>query len=128
MLADRVQIQQAIINLLLNAFDAVAEEDDNSRQVSDARWRKAPPVSGCVVRDSGRGIAPEALREFSILFSPPSLAVWGWVWLFGIDRRSASGRLSVSSNTGRGTTFEISLPIQLKYPSKSEPKSASVAQ
>jgi signal transduction histidine kinase len=110
-LADRIQIQQAIINLLLNAFDAVAEEQDAARRVTlsvlaqDSGWVRLR------VCDSGRGIEPEALpRIFDAFFTtkPDGLGMG-----LAISRsivEAHGGRLDVSSNPGRGTVFEIALP------------------
>ncbi|MGH7936238.1 MAG: sensor histidine kinase [Chthoniobacterales bacterium] len=127
--ADRVQIQQAIINLLLNAFDAVAEEDDNSRQVTLCALAEGSASVRMLVRDSGRGIAPEALpRIFDPFFTTKPGGLGMGLAISRSIVEAHRGRLSVSSNPGRGTTFEISLPYPAEYPSKSAPKSASVAQ
>ncbi len=110
-LADRVQIQQAIINLLLNAFDAVAEEDDNSRQVTLCALAEGSACVRVLVRDSGRGIAPEALpRIFDPFFTTKPGGLGMGLAISRSIVEAHRGRLSVSSNPGRGTTFEISLP------------------
>jgi signal transduction histidine kinase len=110
-LADRVQIQQAIINLLLNAFDAVAEEDDNSRQVTLCALAESSACVRVLVRDSGRGIAPEALpRIFDPFFTTKPGGLGMGLAISRSIVEAHRGRLSVSSNPGRGTTFEISLP------------------
>jgi signal transduction histidine kinase len=110
-LADRVQILQAIINLLLNAFDAVAEIEPTSRQVTlsaledDSGWLRI------LVRDSGKGIEPDVLlRIFDPFFTtkPDGMGIG-----LSISRsivEGHGGRLTVSSHPGHGTTFEILLP------------------
>lgn len=113
-LADRVQIQQAIINLLLNAFDAVAETKENSRKVT---LSALADDSGCLrilVRDSGRGIEPEALpRIFDAFFTTKPNGMGMGLAISRSIVEAHGGRLCVSSNPGHGTTFEIALPCLL---------------
>jgi two-component system sensor kinase FixL len=110
-LADRVQMQQAIINLLLNAFDAVSETKEKSRQVT---LSALADDSGCLkifVRDSGRGIDPEALpRIFEAFFTTKPGGMGMGLAISRSIIEAHGGRLSVSSTLGRGTTFEITLP------------------
>jgi len=110
-LADRIQIQQAIINLLLNAFDAVSEAQENSRQVTLSALAEG---SGCIrvlVRDSGNGIEPDALpRIFDAFFTTKPGGLGMGLAISRSIVEAHGGRLSVSSNPGHGTTFEISLP------------------
>jgi two-component system sensor kinase FixL len=110
-LADRIQIQQAIINLLLNAFDAVSDAEENSRQVTLSALEGDSGSIRVLVRDSGKGIEPDALpRIFDAFFTtkPDGLGMG-----LAISRsivEAHGGRLCVSSNRGHGTTFEIILP------------------
>lgn len=110
-LADRIQIQQAVINLLLNAFDAVAETEENSRQVTLSALAED---SGCVrvlVRDSGKGIEPDALpRIFDAFFTTKPGGMGMGLAISRSIVEAHGGQLSVSSNPGHGTTFEITLP------------------
>jgi len=107
--ADGNQIQQVVVNLLLNAADAIGNEGGNIR----ATTRPGPDTSiELLVEDTGRGIAPEDLpRIFEPFFTTKGnhgtglgLAVsWGIVEAHG-------GSLEVRSETGRGTCFTLRLP------------------
>ncbi len=109
--ADRVQIQQAIINLLLNAFDAVSGTEENSRQVA---LSAVAEDSGCVrvlVYDSGKGIDPDVMpRIFDAFFTTKPNGMGMGLAISRSIVEAHGGRLSVSSNPGHGTTFEITLP------------------
>src|SRR5260370_16780554 len=59
-LADRIQIQQAMINLLLNAFDAVSEVQENSRQVTLSALAGGSTSTRGPVCHSSKGIPPHA--------------------------------------------------------------------
>ena len=111
-LADRIQIQQAIINLLLNAFDAVSEAEERSRRVTLSVLTED---SGCIkvlVHDSGKGIEPDALPKiFDAFFSTKAGGMGMGLAISRSIIEAHGGRLSVSSNPGHGSTFEIALPI-----------------
>ena len=109
--ADRIQIQQAIINLLLNAFDAVSEAEERSRRVTLSVLTED---SGCIkvlVHDSGRGIEPDALPKiFDAFFTTKAGGMGMGLAISRSIIEAHGGRLSVSSNPGHGSTFEIALP------------------
>ncbi len=106
--ADANQIQQVVVNLLLNAADAIGTEGGSIR----ATTRRGPSSSiELLVEDSGRGIPPEDLpRIFEPFFTTKGnhgtglgLAVsWGIVEAHG-------GSLEVQSEPGHGTRFTLRL-------------------
>jgi two-component system NtrC family sensor kinase len=106
--ADANQIQQVVVNLLLNAADAIGTEGGSIR----ATTRRVPSSSiELLLKDSGCGIPPEDLpRIFEPFFTTKGnhgtglgLAVsWGIVEAHG-------GSLEVQSELGHGTTFTLRL-------------------
>jgi signal transduction histidine kinase len=112
LLADSVQLQQAIINLILNAFDAVATVDDGPREVRiEAMAQGEAHGIKLLVRDTGAGIAPDAIsRIFEPFFTtkPNGMGMGLAIAKSIIDAHG--GTLSVTPNRDRGTTFEIKLP------------------
>jgi signal transduction histidine kinase len=113
LLAERLQLQQAIINLILNAFDAVAPISDEARAVRiDALAMDESDSVELLVRDTGVGIAPEAIPHiFDPFFTtkPQGMGMGLAIAKSIIDAHG--GTLSASPNSERGTTFAIRLPI-----------------
>jgi len=106
--ADANQIEQVVVNLLLNAADAIGPDGGNIRATTVGT---AASVE-LLVKDSGRGIPPEDLpRIFEPFFTTKGnhgtglgLAVsWGIVEAHG-------GSLEVQSEVGDGTCFTLRLP------------------
>lgn len=68
--ANRAQVQQVVINLMLNAIDALATIEDRPRQIVLASRRLGPATIEISVADNGPGVAPaDRERIFSALFS-----------------------------------------------------------
>jgi signal transduction histidine kinase len=108
---DRVQLQQAILNLVLNAFDAVAVGEGERREVFLCAVRDDRGSVSISVRDSGRGIDAALQRRIFEPFFTTKLNGTG-IGL-SITRgivESHHGRLSLASNSDRGVTFQITLP------------------
>jgi two-component system sensor kinase FixL len=108
---DRIQLQQAIINLVLNAFDAAANVKQGPREVV----LKIPAIENgwarISVRDSGDGIKPEVLpRIFDAFYTSKPNGMGMGLPISRSIIETHGGRLTVSANHDRGATFEISLP------------------
>jgi two-component system sensor kinase FixL len=108
---DRVQLQQAVINLVLNAFDAAADVKHGPREVvlkipsADNGWARI------LVRDSGDGIKPEVLpRIFDAFYTTKPSGMGMGLPISRSIIEAHGGRLTASTNPDRGATFEIALP------------------
>ena len=108
---DRVQLQQVILNLLLNAADAMREVDDRPRQVVLRTARDDSDGVRLTVQDAGVGFDPhEVDRLFEAFYTTKSggmgigLAVSRTI----IERHH--GRLWAAPNEGPGATFAFALP------------------
>jgi two-component system sensor histidine kinase HydH len=105
------QLQQAVMNLLLNAIDAMGERGEltvATASINDGAGTRQLKMS---IRDTGQGIAPENLaRVFDTFFTTKKN---GTGLGLAICRRVAEehfGELAVHSEMGRGSTFSMILP------------------
>ncbi|MGO4391322.1 ATP-binding protein [Variovorax sp. M-6] len=107
---DPVQIQQVLINLVLNAMDAVAGMPGDRRTIVVS---VEPEVRGfaLLVRDRGRGIAPEHLPKlFDSFFSTKRRGMGLGLSIARTIVEAHGGRIRVESNPDSGTVFHVSLP------------------
>jgi PAS domain S-box-containing protein len=109
---DRVQLQQVILNLLLNATDAMSGVDDRSRELV-LRTGRGEGGEVCVsVQDSGVGFPPEDReRLFQAFYTTKAqgMGIGLSVSRSVIERHQ--GRLWAVANDGPGSTFTFSLPV-----------------
>jgi signal transduction histidine kinase len=112
-LADRVQLQQVILNLVMNGVDAMSEGHGGPRNlVLSTRALDMGEVT-MTVQDSGVGVDPAV---FDKLFDPFfTTKPEGMGMGLSVSRsivESHGGRLWASMNDGPGVTFHVSLPTR----------------
>jgi two-component system sensor kinase FixL len=115
-LGDRVQIEQVLVNLLLNAVDAMSDLDPSQRALTvktshaDDDWVKV------LVRDNGRGLPHD--KNLDKLFEPFfTTKPEGMGMGLAISRsliQEHGGRLWATPNPDRGLTFRFTLPTRSK--------------
>jgi len=108
---DRVQLQQVILNLIMNAADAMGGVDDRARQLLVATFRDETGHVALSVRDTGVGIEPENLQRLFDTFYTTKTAGMG-IGL-SVSRsiiENHDGRIWANANDGPGATFSFSLP------------------
>jgi signal transduction histidine kinase len=112
---DRIQLQQVILNLVLNAFDAVSEKED-LREVSISMSVDKDEV-WVAVRDSGNGIDPVAIEHiFEPFFTTKPKGMGMGLAIARSIIKTHGGQISARRNPDRGSTFEIVLPaLQEKF-------------
>ena len=107
---DRVQVQQVLLNLILNAVEAMSSVDDASRELSISTGRGADGIL-IAVRDSGPGIDPEHVeRVFQSFYTtkPEGIGMGLAICRSIVDAHE--GRLWADANEPRGAVFQFTLP------------------
>ncbi len=114
-LCDLVQLQQVLLNLMMNAFEAMVDTATGDRRVI-IRTR-AGTDGRCVisVRDAGKGIAPEKFdRLFEQFFSTKLDGLGMGLSIARSIVESHGGRIWATNNSDVGVTFHVALPIALE--------------
>ncbi len=109
-LADRVELQQVVLNLVLNACDAMGDTPPGERLLVVSTTTQGD--ARIEVRDRGSGIAPDALAK---IFEPFVTTKRDGLGLGLAICRSIvtayGGYMSAVNNPERGATFTVSLPL-----------------
>ena len=108
---DRVQVQQVVLNLILNAVEAMASVEAGARELLIST--KQNETNGIVVAvgDSGPGIDPENLdRVFEAFYTTKSSGVGMGLSICRSIIEAHGGRLWADANKPRGAIFQFTLP------------------
>jgi C4-dicarboxylate-specific signal transduction histidine kinase len=110
---DRVQLQQVLLNLVINALDAMNAVTDRPRFVRIRTGASAPASILVAVEDTGIGLDPEqAANLFEAFYTtkPDGLGMG-----LSISRsiiEAHGGRLWATQNAGPGATFQFTMPVE----------------
>jgi signal transduction histidine kinase len=108
---DRVQLQQVILNLFLNASDAMSGVDDRPRQLVIRTDRDREDHVRLFVQDTGVGLDPQSLdRIFEAFYTTKCGGMGIGLSVSRSIIESHHGHLWASSNDGPGATFSFSIP------------------
>jgi signal transduction histidine kinase len=108
---DRVQLQQVILNLFLNASDAMSGVDDRPRQLLIRTERDEENRVRLSVRDTGVGFEPQGVdRLFDAFYTTKSGGMGIGLLVSRSIIESHKGRLWATPNDGPGATFSFSIP------------------
>ncbi len=109
---DPIQVGQVVINLLLNAMEAIGEVSEPPREVTVESRMNGKTEIVVSVRDTGRGIGGNAVRSvFEPFFTTKETGLGLGLSISRSIIEAHGGRLSAADNPGRGATFSFSLPV-----------------
>jgi signal transduction histidine kinase len=108
---DRIQLQQVILNLIVNAMDAMSGMPSVARRitVSTARDGNSADLS---VSDAGPGVPSEKLKQvFEPFFTTKPEGMGMGLSIARTIIEAHGGQLSAENQAGRGAAFRIRLPL-----------------
>ena len=109
---DRVQLQQVLLNLVMNAIEAMSAVHDRPRELAIVSRPEGPDAVTVEVRDSGMGLVPEsAERVFEAFYTTKPEGLGIGLSLSRSIVEAHGGRLSASANQPHGAVFRLSLPV-----------------
>jgi signal transduction histidine kinase len=110
---DRVQLQQVVLNLVMNAVEAMSMAGKEYRELLVSSEKTTSDGVLVAVRDSGPGIAPESADRLyeSFYTTKPSGLGMGLSICHSIIE-AHRGRLWATANTPEGAVFQFTLPAR----------------
>jgi len=110
-LADRVQLQQVLVNLIMNAIEAMGSVDEQERLLTLDTNSDEGEIS-ITVTDTGAGIAPGSLdRIFDPFFTTKTEGMGLGLSICRSIAEAHGGRLWASACGSGGAVFHLSLPL-----------------
>ncbi|MGA7126307.1 MAG: AAA family ATPase [Chthoniobacterales bacterium] len=139
-MGDRIQLEQVILNLMLNAFEAMSAAGDgprellvSSQKINETRGEDRfgdKALAGAewthvliAVRDSGPGLDPNNLdRLFDAFYTTKPQGLGMGLAISRSIVEAHGGRLSATADSSRGAVFQFTLPIRDESkPAKTDP-------
>ncbi|MGB6396136.1 MAG: ATP-binding protein, partial [Bradyrhizobium sp.] len=107
---DRVQLQQVLLNLIINAIEAMRDVGEEERELLIST-RNEPDGVSVEVRDSGPGFAPATLEHvFEAFYTTKAGGLGMGLSICHSIIEAHGGRLWASANLPRGASFQFALP------------------
>jgi PAS domain S-box-containing protein len=111
--ANDARLEQVLLNLLLNAVQAMDETTTEKNEIRVTVRAGAPGRAVIEVSDNGPGIPPETARRiFDPFFTTKAVGTGLGLSICHSIVTSFGGRISVQSRVGEGSTFRIELPTR----------------
>jgi PAS domain S-box-containing protein len=109
---DRVQLQQVLLNLIINAIEAMSGIKERPRELTIVSASDGPDTVSVEVRDSGTGLNPEhAPHLFEPFYTTKAEGLGIGLSISRSIVEAHGGRLSAAANAPHGTVFLFSLPV-----------------
>jgi PAS domain S-box-containing protein len=111
-MADRVQLQQVFMNLMLNGIEAMKDMGTVGELTIRAQQGESSQLL-ISVGDTGAGLQPEQLEQvFNAFYTTKAQGTGMGLSISRSIIESHGGRLWAGPNLGRGATFQFTLPIE----------------
>jgi C4-dicarboxylate-specific signal transduction histidine kinase len=110
---DRVQLQQVMLNLVVNAIQSMSGVEDGNREVHISTTRIDPEGVCVAVRDTGHGLRPESLpRLFEPFYTTKPDGMGMGLSICRSIIEAHGGRLWATSCEPRGALFQFTIPAE----------------
>jgi FixJ family two-component response regulator/signal transduction histidine kinase len=121
MVADPIPTQQVLLNLLLNAFDAVCAVEGGRREVVVSASQQQADFVQIAIHDSGKGLAADVMaRLFEPFFTTKPDGMGMGLAVARTIVEAHGGRLWASNESRGGTVFEFTIPAATRLPPSSQ--------
>jgi C4-dicarboxylate-specific signal transduction histidine kinase len=113
---DRVQLQQVVLNLILNAVEAMGSLEERARTLSITTEQRGGTSILVAVHDSGPGIHPEHMqRVFDPFYTTKDSGLGMGLSICRSIVVAHGGRLWIEASQPRGTVFQFTLPAAQEH-------------
>ena len=111
---DRVQLQQVMMNLIVNAIQSMSGVEDGNRELHISSVSSEPEGVCVAVRDTGHGLRPEGLpRLFEPFYTTKPDGMGMGLSICRSIIENHGGRLWATSCEPRGAVFQFTIPAEL---------------
>lgn len=108
---DKVQLQQVLLNLLLNAFDAVKDRSPEQRRVETIVREEPDGGVRITVKDCGHGLTADKMHKiFRAFYTTKPMGLGLGLSIGRTIITGHGGRLWAENNEGLGASFHVTLP------------------
>jgi two-component system, LuxR family, sensor kinase FixL len=114
-LADRVQLQQVILNLVRNSIEAIRDTPGEMQEITIQTSLSDPTAVKVAVSDTGPGLSPEVVNKlYQPFFTTKSTGMGLGLSLSKSIVEAHGGRLWATPHPNQGVTFYFTVPIEAK--------------
>src|SRR5262249_30874488 len=117
-LGDPVQLQQVLLNVLVNAAEAVAAAEAGPREIRIATRFRAPELVEVTVADTGVGVKGDPEHIFARFYTSKPDGLGMGLPISRSIVQAHGGRIWAVGNEGRGITVHVELPCHEPGPSR----------
>jgi C4-dicarboxylate-specific signal transduction histidine kinase len=112
-MGDRVQLQQVLLNLIMNALEAMSSNTGARMLAIKSQHLQARESVTIAVTDSGIGLDSQGVKRlFDAFFTTKAQGMGMGLSICNNIIESHGGRLTGANNMDQGATFEFTLPVR----------------